>query len=470
VALEIAGAYAAMEAVYRSGFIDTAEGTALENVVALLGISRISGGRGAGEVEFRRAPGAAGTINIPAGVRVATANGKIDYETTEPVTMAAGQDAIRVTARDLNAKNDPLPAGALAILPAPIVGIAGVSNPGPTARSANDETDEQLRARAKNILHGSERATLGALQAALAAQAISADIDELTEPGRVEITPHVDTLTPEARQRLLSAIEAVRPAGVLVILRGAVPPRKVNLELRLTTKDGMLLQDARAAQHAVQDKVAEYFAALPAKSPGSINKIIGVVQSVSGVEDVSIVSATWNAGAGEVNVIDTASGQLAIGGFATVLGDLKITDPALPVLLDVVVTYPDAAAPPDQPAIQAAFNAMASYVSDLNSKPLAAGAPAPEQQKRVLSYGKLARVTPLPNKPGATLDAFDAAPSPPPLPTAASIAPYQASFVFTLESGVSRVLAGDADPAYALAPFERVAIGSVQVAKGAGGA
>jgi hypothetical protein len=467
VAIEIAAGYAEMDAVYRSGFVDTATGTSLDNVVSLLGIARITGGRSSGEVEFHRAPGASGTINIPAGTRVSTADGKIDYETTDGVTMAAAQDTIRVMARDLDAKNDPLPAASLLMLPAPIAGIASITNPGPTARVTSDETDDQLRTRAKTFLHGSERATLGALQAALAQQGIAADINELPDtPGRVEITPHVDALTPDAQQRLLSAINAVRPSGVLVTLKNAVPPRRVSLALRLTTKDGLLQQDLRAVQHSVQQKIADYFSNLPAASPGSINKLIGLALNVAGVEDVALISATWNVNGSSVNVLDTAGGQLAIGGFPTVLGDLQMTDPALPVLLDTVVTYPDGAAPADQPAIQGALNTLAAYINDLNAKPLPAGAPASEQQKRVLSYRKLLRVVPLPNKPAATLADYDSAPSAPVLPTAAGVAPYKATFTFTAESGASQILSTDTDPDYTLAPYERIAIGGVQVSKG----
>jgi hypothetical protein len=149
-----------------------------------------------------------------------------------------------------------------------------------------------------------------------------------------------------------------------------------------------------------------------------------------------------------------------------VLGDLQITDPALPVTLDVVVTYPKGTAPADQPAIQSALNAMATYVNDLNSKAI----PAAQQQKAVLSYGKLLLVTPLPNKPGSLLAGYDASPTPATLPKAAAAAPYKATFTFTAESGLTVVLAGDADPAYTLAPLEALAIGSVQVSVEASGA
>ena len=75
-ALELGRIYALLETVYQAGFVDTATGDALDNVVALLGIERVRGGRPAGEVEFTRAQAAPGELTIPAGTRVATADGK----------------------------------------------------------------------------------------------------------------------------------------------------------------------------------------------------------------------------------------------------------------------------------------------------------------------------------------------------------------------------------------------------------
>src|SRR5207302_9531496 len=109
VALEIARLYAQLDAVYKSAFLNTSDGSSLENVVALLGISRVKGGRSTGEVELTRAPNSLGVITIPAGTRVMTADGKVVYETTETATFAAEQTTIRTNVRDLEA-NAPLPA------------------------------------------------------------------------------------------------------------------------------------------------------------------------------------------------------------------------------------------------------------------------------------------------------------------------------------------------------------------------
>src|SRR6185436_6807225 len=77
-AREMAVFYGMLALAHRSGYIDTAEGAALDSVVAVLGIKRARGGRLTGQVEFSRAVPAAADIGIPAGRTVTgtTADGK----------------------------------------------------------------------------------------------------------------------------------------------------------------------------------------------------------------------------------------------------------------------------------------------------------------------------------------------------------------------------------------------------------
>jgi hypothetical protein len=458
VGLEIARLYAQLEAVYDAAFIDTASGKALENVVALLGIERVAGGRAAGEVAFTRTPGSRGVITIPAGTRIITVDGNVEYETTASVTMAAAQNTIRVVARDMET-NNPLPADALTVLPAPIAGIARVTNPAPTTITTRDETDEELRTHARNFLHGSERATLGAIQTAIARQGITAEVVEVrNQPGLLEITPHAASLPPELYQRLRKAIDDVKPAGVRYEILGVEPPAQVHLTLRLTTAAGLLEQELRAAQHAVREKIADYFERLEAKAPGSINRIVGLILSVQGVEDVRILSATWDRTPSDV--LDLANGQLNIAGVPTILGELQIADPNLPTRVNAIIAFPATMAPPDTPAIQAALTTTLTYLNNLNTSETAPLA------KRTISFGKLLRAIPLPNKPAASLEAFDTAVemggAVPPLPDGTTIQPYKAQFIFTLESGLSKILAQAGD-AYTLTPFERLSVSGVEI-------
>ena len=461
VALETAGLYAQMETVYRSGFIDTADGGALDHVVSVLSLQRVKAGRNVAEIELTRAKNTRGEILVSAGTRVLTADGSIEYETLADITLADGQPSAKGSARDLVETNDAVPAGSLTLLAKPIAGIDAVANPAPSTRLDRDETDEELRTRAKSFLAGSERGTLGAINAAIARQGILADVDD-SQPGLIHILFHDNQLSPEQRKRLEDAVHAVRPAGVAVQFDYGQPPLAVDLEIRLTSAQGLLDTDLRRIQQDVRARITDYFAKLPTKAAGSVSKLIGLAMGVDGVEDVAIVSAT----AGGNNVLDTAKGELAIAGTPTQLGTLNIVDPALATLLNMVVRYTTDQKIPDQAAIQSALQTGANYLNELNA------APAAPLQKRTLSWGKLTLATPLPDLTAVTLFDYDANPGAFTLPTAAQRAPYTLQFVFTRPTGVSQVLDSEAAPALVLAPFERLSLvkGTTEVKPKGGGA
>ncbi len=430
VGLEIARLYAQLEAVYEAGFVDTATGSSLDNVVALLGIDRVEGGRAQGEVELRRVEGTRGAISIPAGTRVMTADGNVEYETLTSVTMSDGQSMIRAVARDVE-PNDPLPAGSLTVLPVPIAGIASVTNPALTAIATENETDGDLRERAKNFLHGSERATLGALRQAVARQQITADVEEdPARPGYVKITPHAEALPPELQERLLRAIEDARPAGVRVELAGVQPPAKVDLELRLTTKAGLVEADLLAAQRAVREKVEDYFRKLPVKEPGSMNRIVGLVLSVPQAADVRIVSAR----VGNVDVRDKPqAGLLDVGGAPTVLGNLYIADPSLPTRVSAVVLFPQGAVPPPDKVKIAAD--LTNALTALNSQ----NEPVPGEAAAAV----LLRLDDLQS-------------------LAVGTSPFRLELAVTLQSGVTQILEKPGDE-YDLTAFERLELAGVEI-------
>ena len=471
VAVEIAQLYAQLEMVYESGFIDTATGKSLDNVVSLLGISRIKADRPTGIVQFTRAQGSTGLVSIPAGTRITTKDGNVEYETMESAALVPTQNTTRVPARDLEA-NEPLPADSLVILPIPIEGIAQVTNPSATVISTRGETDEELRTRAKSFLHGSERATLGAIKQAVFRQGVMADVEET--PGHITITSHADSMPPELYQRVVTAILDTKPAGISFTLAQGEPPRKVDLSLRIITDASSAQQDLRAAQHAVREKIEEYFARLPVKEEGSINRIIGLVLSVPQVKDVQVLDVSWMKNGKTESVLDKESGRIEIKGVATVLGELDIVDPNLPTALNVIVTYPKGQ-PPDKPKIQAALSKFITYLNNLQPiSELPEAEQENEKAKRWLAYGRMLYVTPLPLafKPGAKL------PDKPELSTAEIDAmmsdinmvmpmqedakPYTLSFIFTQQSGLSRILSKAMDTPYQLSDYERLSLSGVE--------
>lgn len=448
VALETAGLYAQMQAVYEAGFIATASGSALDHVVALLGIERVLAGRNAATLDFRRLSNARGQIAVPAGTRVLTADGAIEYETLDDLLLADGQPSARVAARDLVADNDGVPAGALTLLARPIVGIESVANPAPSSRLDQDESDDELRTRARSFLAGAERGTVGAIVAAVARQGLRGEVSE-PAPGRVEVLIHDGNLTPEQQARLEFDVKAARPAGVVVVFNYGPPPLPVDLEMRLTTAPGLIEADLQRVQAQVRAGIEDYFARLPLKAPGSLAKLTGIALAVPGTEDLAFVSAT----AGGQDVLDAAGGQLKLADKVTCLGTLTLVDDALPTKLRATVRYTNDKPIPDQAAIQAALEQAAAYLNTLST-----ATPPASDALRTLTWDRLLRALPLPGLAVADLADVDAAPGPAP-----DITPYSVQLAWTRATGVTLVQDASTALALALAAGERVAVADVKV-------
>lgn len=228
-AREMATFYATLDAAHRAGFLDTAEGPALDHVVSILGIRRARAGRLTGKVEFSRAVPAQQDIVIPAGRRVTgvLADKPLPlFETVEEVVLARGQTRVVAEVQEVREADGPaapplLNPDVLTIMPRPLLGIESVRNIEPLSRRQNDETDEQLRARAGNVLRESQHGTTEAIAAAVREQGVAnVEVRELGElpPGvlRVIISDPGFEADLEAQRRVTEALRAVKPAGIRV--------------------------------------------------------------------------------------------------------------------------------------------------------------------------------------------------------------------------------------------------------------
>jgi hypothetical protein len=249
---EIATVYQQVNQAYLSGFIDTAEGQALDLVVAILKVKRKTKEFAVGLVTFFRDPAAGdGNISLPEGIVLSTEKGEATFVTTDLRTLQRGQARIDVPIRAGDAfKGEAgiVKSGAITKLSQPVTGIARVTNFEATVLGAEGESDEQLRARARARLRGLGKATLIALR-----QVISEGRAKLTEvwdpnsppskqsdPGKVVLLIESE---PERFPSLRAAVEETRAAGVQVTLVARyvfVKLRIVASPARPLTGDGKL--------------------------------------------------------------------------------------------------------------------------------------------------------------------------------------------------------------------------------------
>ncbi|NPU93946.1 MAG: hypothetical protein HPY82_18705 [Gammaproteobacteria bacterium] len=467
--LELAGLYAQAEAVYKSAFIDTAEGRSLDNVVALLDVNRVRAGRNTTKVKFSRSANGVGDIHIPAGTRVTNADASVQFETIAAITLLDGQTSVQVDARDIADNLEALPADSLVILTKPLAGIDSVTNPNPSSVLERDETDDELRTRAKNFLHGSEKATLGAIKHAIAQQNVVAEVSENDpEPGKITVTVHSDNLTPETEQRLLAAIKDARPAGIEVILAGVSAPFALDLELRISTAADLLEADLRGIQERAVQRIMAYLNGSAIGDTISLNRIVGLVLSDNTVLDVRILSAR----VGSDDVLDRDQGIIKTDNISGVTpgskvalraGAINIIDPALATVLSASLRFPVSAAAPSESVIRAALASAIEAINLLNASELPASPTPPQLRQRQLNYGKLLAVIPLPGKPAVTSYNDVAGLDDASLPTSSAAGDYQVQFIVTSESGISHLLEDETSPAVTLIPFERLTLANVEL-------
>lgn len=162
---ELALMYEKMQMVYLSAYVDTAVGNQLDQVVAVLGITRSLPDFAEGSVSFLR-DGAGPDILIPAGTLVATKESstgeKFVYETGKEATLTALRTSVDVAirARERGEASETA-AGSIIVMPRPVPGIKSVINNDPIRLiGKRRETDEELRDRAKSTLISSGKATV----------------------------------------------------------------------------------------------------------------------------------------------------------------------------------------------------------------------------------------------------------------------------------------------------------------------
>ncbi len=209
-----------LDAVYRSAFIDTAEGGSLDRVVALVGVSRLPAGHPVAQLRFSRASGGAGRITVPAGTPVTTLAGD-RYLTSEALTIEPGELAREVAAVGEATTTAIVEANRLTLLEVAIAGVDTVTNPQPARRLSVAETDDELRRRARAALAGVARGTNDALRFGLKSIRGVKDAVIVEFPngvaGEIRIEVAYEDDNPETRTEVARRIEELRPAGIRVI-------------------------------------------------------------------------------------------------------------------------------------------------------------------------------------------------------------------------------------------------------------
>jgi len=357
-ARELTLLYGQMDQAYRRAFIDDANGVALDNVVALLGVVRNPAQKAVGSITFFRKRAATQTVVVSAGAKVTDQSGRVfvttgpgrieieneeitanlrvrnriaeivgvwlkedDPQTDPPIPAAIDEDdrqiksptATPLPAGDLRVRYKPksvtvplealqpgpdgnVNAGTITIMPTPPPNIDGATNEEPMRGGLEAESDGQLRDRAKHWLERSGNSTLNAIKFAVL------DVDGVQG---VEVIDHqADEAIPLGevrvrysggdRNQVSAVVEKTRAAGVLARLDEIVEVAISGVFFLLPS-----LQTPPAASAKFLQAAIDAIQALSIGEPLSVRRVNSLVYNVTGLADVAEAALSFRKQANE---------------------------------------------------------------------------------------------------------------------------------------------------------------------------
>lgn len=289
VAREVAVGYLHLQKVHDSAFLDTAEGSSLDRVVALVGVHRLPADHAVARVTFSRRPDSVGRITVPAGTAVTDAKGN-RYLTAAAITLEPNESSLDALCVGDRPSTRPVGAGELDRLEIAVAGISSVRNAEPSRQLGGGETDDDLRRRARGALHGTVRGTIDAIDFGLRSIAGVKSVD-ITEPSPgvigLAIAYDSDPPTPELLRQVEDRIREFRPAGIVVQRADARSITvDVSVQLRLAGS-GLPPGDLAPITDAIKTALRGYLAGLPPGGTARKAKLQALV-----LQDPRITDAT----------------------------------------------------------------------------------------------------------------------------------------------------------------------------------
>jgi len=302
VGREIATVYQQINQAYLSGFIDTAKAKSLDLVVAILGIKRRTKDYAVGHVTFFRDPAVTGNITLSQGTLLATDKGEVTFQTTQPRTLQRGQVRIEVPIRagdDFKGEAGRVDAGLITAISQVIAGVGRVTNFEATFLGSEDESDPDLRLRAKAALQAFGKATLAALAKVIFEE--RAELLEVWDPNSLPLRRSglgtavlLVESEPERFPSLRARIEETRAAGVQTTLVARYIFFKPRIAARIKGAAGLTPAGKTKIVQEIIVVLQTLIDALSSGDPASGEDLLAAIKSVEEVEDAKIIDAmTW---------------------------------------------------------------------------------------------------------------------------------------------------------------------------------
>lgn len=305
--------YYQIQQLYGAMGIDDAEGEDLDRLVSVLGIVRKSATKCTGTVTFGRSTESLSDIAIQYAQVVATrpsvSGDIIEFMVTATdAELVAGQLTVDVAVEALVAGNVYIAADAMTIMGTPIIGIEYVTNGSIISGGLDEESDDDLRDRAKNALSALGKGTNNAIRNALLAIPGVLDammIDMSRGVGTSDVVVVTDTIPPstELSNLILDTIADTKASGIDI---DVVYPTIVTVDVTVTTTGGTSADIGTA--------ITEYFSTLAISETFIKNQMERYV--LNKLDDTSI-DITTSAPANNVTITGT---QIIRAGTITING------------------------------------------------------------------------------------------------------------------------------------------------------
>jgi len=288
---------ARVQAASESQLVNYSTGPILDELGAMVDVTRLSASKAATTLQFTVTDGHPGVV-IPAGTRVATDDGQVVFATSDSLEIGVGETSGEVTAEceSTGAVGNDILAGQITNILDPIAYVTASENLTDTVGGGDEETDEALRERIK--LAPSSYTTAGSVGAykfhARSASQLIVDVAVTTPaPGVVNVYPMVSGggTTPD---EILEAVEEKTSAETVRPLCDTVNVLSPTTTLYDIDVDVTLYDDA--VQDTVEAEIAanlDAFKELQGAKLGRdimLSQIIAQGTKVSGVYNVEVVS------------------------------------------------------------------------------------------------------------------------------------------------------------------------------------
>ena len=311
VAFELAVTYGHLDSIYKSAFLETAEGSSLDKVVALVGVKRLPAAHPVVKVRFERRTRTPGRITIPTGT-VVTDDKAQRYLTQEELILEPGESSRDVMAAGETPGTAEVEERKLDRMEVLVAGVEKAYNIEAARRLSQPETDQELRLRARGAFHGVIRGTLDALRFHLLSipevKAVSIVEEPNGIPGEVRLDVAYFEDTPEARQKVDDRIKQVRPAGIRIVSTSASSVEvSVRVELTLTGT-GVSGSELAALKAELGPRLVDALNATPPGGTVRRSRLISIA-----LQDERIVDATITlipAGGSETTELTLPTGEV----------------------------------------------------------------------------------------------------------------------------------------------------------------